>query len=156
MRVLFLFLCVGVTLFAHKLNIFAQFENSNLYVSAYYANAKGCQACMLKIYEDKHLIKEVSLNEKGEYQAIFENEKLTLKVDAGSGHEKSLLIINEKSQSTIAQSDEVEKLKAQNQALKAQVKALEEKLDQMNIFKTLLGLSLLIGIFWLIKRLKSK
>jgi len=48
---------IPIFLFAHKINLFLDYENGNLFINSYFANAKGCINCKFEIKDkDGNLI----------------------------------------------------------------------------------------------------
>ncbi|PHO09947.1 hypothetical protein CPG37_06290 [Malaciobacter canalis] len=149
-----------VSLFAHKLNLFTDYENQTLYISAYFANGNGCQNCEVKIKDkDKKLLQKTFTNKKGEVSIDIKEDLFYVSVDAKGGHiaTKKISLSKEEKQAikdnsfkSINKSD----LEKENERLKAKVKALESKLENMNILKTIFALLVIIGLFYILKRVK--
>lgn len=157
----FLFVLIFITSsFSHKLSVFTNIETNQLYVSTYFGNGKPCKSCKIKfISMDNKLIKEIKVDNKGEVFYPIKEDKLLLRVDAGSGHVQTQIVINEKvklnKQNNKSENLEYEKLKKENLLLKAQVKSLEEKLDLLEVFKVLFGLLIIFVIFYILKKVKK-
>lgn len=158
----FLLICLCISsLFAHKLSVFTNMEDNELYVSTYFGNGKPCKSCKVKLISmDNKEIKQLKVNEKGEITYSTKLDKFLLRVDAGSGHVETRIIINEKLQEEQKKVKQVkdlefEKLQKENKLLKAQIKSLEQKLDYLEIFKVLFGLLIIFVIFFILKKVKK-
>ncbi|AGR77248.1 hypothetical protein [Aliarcobacter butzleri] len=148
---------IPIFLFAHKINLFLDYENGNLFINSYFANAKGCINCKFEIKDkDGNLIFSDVLNENGEYNYKTNIEELTVVVDAGAGHivskEVKETIKDEKVE--VNSNDEMNKLQEENRQLKNHIKVLEEQLNYFEIFKVIFGLILIALIFIFLKRVK--
>jgi len=141
--------------YAHKLSVFTDFEDNKLYVSAYFANGNACQNCKLKIIKDDELLVEDKTNEKGEFETTINAKEFLLSVDAGGGHAVLKSIHEVVKPQTRYENKQLQKLEDENKKLKVQVKILEEKLEQMDIFKTIFALLVIVGIFAFLKRIKK-
>ncbi len=157
----FLILVLPIFLFAHKVNLFLDLKDDNLYINSYFANAKPCMNCKFKIESNEKVVFEDILDEKGEYNyKIFLND-LKVIVDAGSGHtvSKKIKLQEQKNEEKIVQKDkidkEIERLLEENRVLKNQINVLEEQLNYFEIFKIVFGLLLIVLIFVVLKRVKS-
>lgn len=82
----FLILVLPIFLFAHKVNLFLDLKDDNLYINSYFANAKPCMNCKFKIESNEKVVFEDILDEKGEYNYKTSLNDLKVIVDAGSGH----------------------------------------------------------------------
>jgi len=154
-RLLLLLIFITSFSFAHKLNVFAEFENNKLFLSAYFANGNACQNCKLEIKKENKTLVSSSTDTKGEYEVMVNEKEVLLSVDAGSGHIVLKTIKQENITSNSLVNEQIEKLQEENRKLKQQVKLLEDKLAQMDIFKTILALFVIIGIFAFLKRIKK-
>ena len=141
--------------FSHKLNVFTEFEDNKLFVSAYFANGNACQNCKVEIKKNDKLLISSTTNTKGEFEETLKEKEILLSVDAGSGHQVSKIVVQEYSVNTSLENEELVKLQEENKKLKQQVKLLEEKLEQMDIFKTIFALLVIVGIFAFLKRIKK-
>lgn len=112
-KVLFIF-CIPIFLFAHKINLFLDYENGNLFISSYFANAKGCINCKFEVKDkDGNLIFTNNLDENGEYNYKTDIQNLSVTVDGGAGHIVSKNIeesFNKEETIKTNDSDEVNKL----------------------------------------------
>lgn len=152
--ILFISLLI-VNLYAHKLNIFTTQENGKLFVSTYFANGNGCKNCLVTLKQNDTLVKTLTTNENGEVTFENLNGTFQIEVDAGSGHIVSQSVEVLRSEVKTYSNEELEKLKNENIELKAKVQVLEEKLKLFDVLKSLLALSLIGLIFYLLKRFKK-
>jgi len=157
LRLLILFL--PLFLFAHKVNLLLDFEEDNLYINSYFANAKPCINCKFKIEADNILVFEGNLDNKGEYKYKTDLKDIKVTIDAGAGHIVSKNITRDKniehSIKNSSNTTEFNKLQEENLALKHEIKLLKEQLDYFEIFKIFFGLLLIAIIFFFIKRIKK-
>ena len=72
-----------------------------------------------------------------------------------SGHLVTKIVEQAKSSKVYLVNKQLEKLQEENKKLKQEVKVLKEKLEQMDIFKTIFALFVIIGIFAFLKRVKK-
>ena len=157
----FLILVLPIFLFAHKVNLFLDLKDDNLYINSYFANAKPCMNCKFKIESNEKLVFEDILDEKGEYNYKTSLNDLKVIVDAGSGHtvSKKIKLQEQKNEEKIVQTEkttkEIELLLEENRVLKNQINVLEELLNYFEIFKIVFGLLLIVLIFVVLKRVKS-
>lgn len=156
----FLILVLPIFLFAHKVNLFLDLKDDNLYINSYFANAKPCVNCKFKIESNEKVVFEDILDEKGEYNYKTSLNDLKVIVDAGSGHNvsKKIKIQEQKNEEKIVQTEkitkEIELLLEENRVLKNQINVLEEQLNYFEIFKIVFGLFLIVLIFIILKRVK--
>lgn len=156
----FLILVLPIFLFAHKVNLFLDLKDNNLYINSYFANAKPCMNCKFKIESNEKLVFEDILDEKGEYNYKTSLNELKVIVDAGSGHNvsKKIKLQEQKNEEKIIQTEkitkEIELLLEENRVLKNQINVLEEQLNYFEIFKIVFGLVLIVLIFIVLKRVK--
>lgn len=158
LRLLIVFL--PIFLFAHKVNLFLDLENGNLFINSYYSNGKACVNCNFKIEDESgKLIFEDILNKEGEYNYKTDLEKLKVTIDAGAGHQAQQFIEaqkqDEKQEELGGDDEELKALKEENRALKVKIKLLEEQLNYFELFKVILGLFAIFLIFFFIKRVKT-
>lgn len=157
----FLILVLPIFLFAHKVNLFLDLKDNNLYINSYFANAKPCMNCKFKIESNEKVVFEDILDEKGEYNYKTSLNDLKVIVDAGSGHNvsKKIKLQEQKNEEKIVQTEkitkEIELLLEENRVLKNQINVLEEQLNYFEIFKIVVGLLLIVLIFVVLKRVKS-
>lgn len=156
----FLILVLPIFLFAHKVNLFLDLKDNNLYINSYFANAKPCMNCKFKIESNEKVVFEDILDEKGEYNYKTSLNDLKVIVDAGSGHNvsKKIKLQEQKNEEKIVQTEkitkEIELLLEENRVLKNQINVLEEQLNYFEIFKIVFGLLLIVLIFIILKRVK--
>ena len=156
----FLILVLPIFLFAHKVNLFLDLKDDNLYINSYFANAKPCMNCKFKIESNEKLVFEDILDEKGEYNYKTSLNDLKVIVDAGSGHtvSKKIKLQEQKNEEKTVQAEkidkEIERLIEENRVLKNQINVLEEQLNYFEIFKIVFGLFLIVLIFIILKRVK--
>ena len=157
----FLILVLPIFLFAHKVNLFLDLKDDNLYINSYFANAKPCMNCKFKIESNEKVVFEDILDEKGEYNYKTSLNDLKVIVDAGSGHNvsKKIKLQEQKNEEKIVQAEKIDKeielLLEENRVLKNQINVLEEQLNYFEIFKIVFGLLLIVLIFIILKRVKS-
>ena len=157
----FLILVLPIFLFAHKVNLFLDLKDNNLYINSYFANAKPCMNCKFKIESNEKVVFEDILDEKGEYNYKTSLNDLKVIVDAGSGHNvsKKIKLLEQKNEEKRVQEEkitkEIELLLEENRVLKNQINVLEEQLNYFEIFKIVFGLLLIVLIFIILKRVKS-
>ena len=156
----FLILFLPIFLFAHKVNLFLDLKDNNLYINSYFANAKPCMNCKFKIESNEKLVFEDILDEKGEYNYKTSLNDLKVIVDAGSGHtvSKKIKLQEQKNEEKTVQAEKIDKeiykLLEENRVLKNQINVLEEQLNYFEIFKIVFGLFLIVLIFIILKRVK--
>ena len=157
----FLILILPIFLFAHKVNLFLDLKDDNLYINSYFANAKPCMNCKFKIESNEKVVFEDILDEKGEYNYKTSLNDLKVIVDAGSGHtvSKKIKLQEQKNEEKTVQKEKIDKeielLLEENRVLKNQINVLEEQLNYFEIFKIVFGLLLIVLIFVVLKRVKS-
>ncbi len=148
-------------LFAHKLNVFVDYEKGSLYVSSYFASGSPCKNCIVKISSlDGKIIDENKTNAKGEYFKQIALKDFEVSVDAGGGHiAKEVFTSNEKDiQEEIKENtsqSELEKLKLENNKLKMRIKVLEKQVDIKEFAKMFFALFVIALIFMFLKRIKK-
>lgn len=156
----FLILVLPIFLFAHKVNLFLDLKDDNLYINSYFANAKPCMNCKFKIESNEKVVFEDILDEKGEYNYKTSLNDLKVIVDAGSGHtvSKKIKLQEQKNEEKTVQAEKIDKeielLLEENRVLKNQINVLEEQLNYFEIFKIVFGLLLIVLIFIILKRVK--
>ncbi|UTJ06034.1 hypothetical protein [Arcobacter roscoffensis] len=150
--ILFIFIS---SIYAHKLNVFTNFEDNKLYVNSYFANGNACQKCKIRIIKDDKLVIEDKTNTKGEFETTVNYNSFILSVDAGSGHailKDIQKVIKPKKR---YENNQLQKLQEENKNLKLQIKLLEERLSYFEFFKIVFALIVIIGIFTFLKRVKK-
>lgn len=67
MKILIFISLLSMSLFAHKLNLFTDYEDGTLYINAYFANGNGCQHCDVKVKSlDGKILNQLKTNKDGE------------------------------------------------------------------------------------------
>mgnify|MGYP000117166996 CR=1 FL=1 len=153
--ILFVLLCVG-SMYAHKLSIFLQQEDETVYVSAYFASGAFCKTCKVEVLnKNKKIIQTGVTNTKGEFEITKLDSLIYVGVDAGSGHmvQKSIEILKVKKEESA--SKELSVLKEENKRLKREIELLKEKNSFSDIFKMVFALLVIVGIFFVLKRVKK-
>ncbi|MDX4062264.1 hypothetical protein ABE179_08740 [Aliarcobacter skirrowii] len=156
----FLILFLPIFLFAHKVNLFLDLKDDNLYINSYFGNAKPCKSCKFKIESDG-LVFESRLDENGEYNYKSSNDFFKVTVDAGSSHfvskdiKVSKKIAEVENKEKIEEDKKIKELLEENTFLKNRIEVLETQLNYFEIFKIAFGLILIAFIFLIIKRVKS-
>ena len=107
----FLILVLPIFLFAHKVNLFLDLKDDNLYINSYFANAKPCMNCKFKIESNEKVVFEDILDEKGEYNYKTSLNDLKVIVDAGSGHNvsKKIKFQEQKNEEKTVQAEKITK-----------------------------------------------
>ncbi|RXJ87876.1 hypothetical protein [Arcobacter sp. CECT 8985] len=161
MRLLIIFFLLASSLFAHKLSLFTDYEKGTLFIDAYFANGNGCQNCEVKVKTlDGKIIKQLKTDTKGEANIDINKKKFVVIVNAWGGHiarqEVSLddKIPNNESK-TIEHSVQKSDLEKENEKLRAKVKLLEQQLQYLNFAKIIFAIFIIIGIFYVLKRVKK-
>ncbi|AXH10534.1 hypothetical protein CP960_08355 [Malaciobacter halophilus] len=159
MRLIFLLTFLCLSLFAHRLNLFTTYEEDNLFINAYFANGNGCQNCKITIKDENgNVIKNLFTDKKGEAILKLPKNNVTLIVDAKGGHivTKKLTFhkATKKSNTKNIEEESKSKLQMENEKLKAEIKSLQAKLEAFNFLKTIFALLVIIGIFYILKRVK--
>ncbi len=149
----FLILCLPILLFAHKINLFLDLKDENLYINSYFANAKPCINCKFQIESNNKLLFEDILDKNGEYNYKTSLKELKVIVDAQAGHivSKEIKNSNENEKQELKDNSLLE----ENRALKHNIEVLEEQLNYFELFKIVFGLLLIVLIFIFIKRVKN-
>lgn len=157
-RIFFLIILISSFSYAHRLNVFTDYDKNQLYISAYFANGNACQNCKVKILSNEKILLESKTNIKGELEVEINNKEFTLSVDAGGGHlvNKNLSFAKKEEKSTVIKNNsQLSELEEENKKLKQKIKLLEEKLEQMDLFKTIFALFIIVLIFAFLKRIKK-
>lgn len=160
MKKFILIFFIPIFLFAHKVNLFLDYENGNLFINSYFANSKGCIKCKFEIKDrDGKFVFSDVLDENGEYNYKTDIKELYITVDAGNGHLVSKNAKEEKLKKEETKetnnSDELNELLEENRNLKNHIKVLEEKLNYFEIFKVIFALFLIVLIFAILKKVKK-
>lgn len=157
MKIFLILSILILQLFAHKLNLFTTYEKQTLFVSAYFASGNGCQNCKIKIEDEEgNLIQKSFTNTQGEASFNIDKTSFYILVDAGGGHIVKEKITKEISKEEIKEEKKpLTSLEEENLMLKGKVKALEEKLQNLEFLKTIFALFIIFGIFYFLKRVKK-
>lgn len=126
---------MSITLFAHKLNLFLDIENNNLYIYSYFATGSPCKNCKIELFDlNNKLIQKLQTDEKGEYYLKDFSKVKYVKVEALGGHgaKKELNFHNK----------EKKEQKPENSYLQS-------------LLQSLISFILIIGIFLFLKRIKK-
>lgn len=160
MRVILLVVLFFGSVYAHKLSVFLQQEEDKVYASAYFASGAFCKTCKVEVLnKDKKVIQTGVTNTKGEFEITKLDSLLDsliyVGVDAGSGHmvQKSIEILTVKKEEI--RNKEFGVLKEENKRLKREIELLKEKNSFADIFKMLFALLVIVGIFFVLKRVKK-
>ena len=133
----FLFLLITSSLFAHKINLFVTNEENGVNIYSYFANGNPCINCKLIIKNGENIVLEDKLDVNGKYLYSSKYKDIQVTIDASGGH--------------IAKQDiVVENIK--NESLQTHLK--EEKENEH--IKILISLVLIGLIFYVLKIVKRK
>ncbi|RXK11833.1 hypothetical protein CP965_11670 [Halarcobacter mediterraneus] len=137
MRKIFLILFFSLSLFAHKLNLFLETENNQLYIYSYFASGSPCKSCKIELFdENNNLLQTLKTNKEGEYYLKEYSKVKYIKIEALGGH---------------AVKKELNLKKAiENKEKKKSIK--DENL--YSYLQSFIALCLIIVIFILLKRIK--
>ncbi|WP_129006783.1 hypothetical protein [Arcobacter sp. CECT 8983] len=124
-----------MNLFAHKLNLFLDYEEDKLYIYSYFNSGAPCKNCKIELFDSKQiLLKTLETDEKGEY-FLKDYEKVSyVKVEALGGH-----LAKEKI----------------NDALKNDKEKKAEIKSESSILSSIIAIGLIILIFLGLKRVKK-
>ena len=137
MKIVFLFLLITSSLFAHKINLFVTNEENGVNIYSYFANGNPCINCKLIIKNGENIVLEDKLDANGKYLYSSKYKDIQVTIDASGGH--------------IAKQDiVVENIK--NESLQTHLK--EEKENEH--IKILISLVLIGLIFYVLKIVKRK
>jgi len=137
MKIVFLFLLITSSLFAHKINLFVTNEENGVNIYSYFANGNPCINCKLIIKNGENIVLEDKLDANGKYLYNSKYKDIQVTIDASGGH--------------IAKQDiVVENIK--NESLQTHLK--EEKENEH--IKILISLVLIGLIFYVLKIVKRK
>jgi nickel transport protein len=121
---------------AHKINLFISEHNESVEIYSYFANGNACKGCKLIIKSNDRVILEDNLNQSGEYRYQPSLKKFEVIVDAIGGH-------------IAKQSVEVSSIQNEN------IEDYKDQESQKEYLKMALGLFLIFGIFFVLKRVKQ-
>ncbi len=137
MKIVFLFLLITSSLFAHKINLFVTNEENGVNIYSYFANGNPCINCKLIIKNGENIVLEDKLDVNGKYLYSSKYKDIQVTIDSSGGH--------------IAKQDiVVENIK--NESLQTHLK--EEKENEH--IKILISLVLIGLIFYVLKMVKRK
>ena len=137
MKIVFLFLLITSSLFAHKINLFVTNEENGVNIYSYFASGNPCINCKLIIKNGENVVLEDKLDVNGKYLYSSKYKDIQVTIDASGGH--------------IAKQDiVVENIK--NESLQTHLK--EEKENEH--IKILISLVLIGLIFYVLKMVKRK
>ena len=137
MKIVFLFLLITSSLFAHKINLFVTNEENGVNIYSYFANGNPCINCKLLIKNGENIVLEDKLDANGKYLYSSKYKDIQVTIDVSGGH--------------IAKQDiVVENIK--NESLQTHLK--EEKENEH--IKILISLVLMGAIFYVLKIVKRK
>ena len=156
MRIVLIFLFCGSFLFAHKLNVFMSQEDEKVYVSAYFASGSFCKECKIEVSnKHKELIQEGITNEKGEFTIDKLDSLIYVEIEALGGHKVQndfeIKVMNKEKISN----NETKILIEENKKLKREIELLKEKNNFGDMFKMLVALLVMAGIFFALKKVKK-
>ncbi|MGM0519735.1 MAG: hypothetical protein ACQERD_08855 [Campylobacterota bacterium] len=160
-RVVLFLIILSISLFAHRVNVFTDYEKDSLYLSSYFPNGDPCVNCDVKIFSDEKLLKQLKTNSKGELNVSIDKKSLKVVVDASMGHKviKNIVLedkkIKKSSNTEEIKNDKLEKLKQENKKLKLKIESLQEQLSFMNLIKIIFSLFIIAAIFIILKRVKK-
>lgn len=142
MRIFLLLSLIVISLYAHKLNLFLEYENNNeqLYIYSYFASGTPCMNCEIKLMdENKKIIKKLQTNKEGEYYLKDFSGIKYVEVEALGGHAATLSI------------DEIIDEKMNKEEIKSEVK----KEEKFSYFESIIALILVLAIFASLKKVKK-
>lgn len=149
---------LSISLFAHRVNLFTDYDGKSLYISSYFANGDPCVNCDVKIFSQEKLLKQSRTNKQGELNIYLDKQTIRVELDASMGHKviKNIKLKAKKSEKTDdLTSEKIEKLEEENRKLKQKIKSLQEQVSLMNLVKILFSLIVIVGIFLFLKRVKQ-
>ena len=134
MKVVFLLCFISLSLYAHKLNLFIEQDNSTLYIYSYFNSGSPCKDCKLELFDSNDdLLKTLKTDKKGEY-FLEDFKKVTyVKVEAIGGHSAKGKIDNALAEAK----DKKAKVKSEN-----------------SLLSSIIAIALIILIFAGLKRIK--
>ena len=137
MKIVFLFLLIATSLFAHKISLFVTNEGNGVNIYSYFASGNPCINSKLIIKNGENIVLEDKLDVNGKYLYSSKYKDIQVTIDASGGH--------------IAKQDiVVENIK--NESLQTHLK--EEKENEY--IKILISLVLIGVIFYVLKIVKRK
>ena len=154
--ILFLFVFISIA-FSHKLNLFLNQEGDKVYASAYFASGSFCKNCDITVKDGKgKLIQSGKTDKKGEFIISSLAPRIFVDVKTAEGHAaKYILNIEEEVLKREEKAKEIEELQVQIGKLKSENKLLKEKVEQNELLKMIFALLVIVGIFFILKRVKK-
>ena len=137
MKIVFLFLLIISSLFAHKINLFVTNEENGVNIYSYFASGDPCINCKLIIKNGENILLEDKLDVNGKYLYISKYKDIQVTIDATGGH-------------IVKQDIVVENIK--NESLQTHLKEENEN----EHIKILISLILIGLIFYILKIVKRK
>lgn len=105
MKTLLLLCLLFFSLFAHRLNVFTDVSNGELYVESYFSGGTPCKQCSVTLRgENGKILLSTQLNAEGTLtQKLDVDENFSVEVDAGLGHvaKSEIITINKQLQSPV-------------------------------------------------------
>ena len=134
----YLFVLILFTNFAnaHKVNLFIKNEQNIIDIYSYFANGSACKKCTIIIKNRDKIIIHDELNNLGEYQYKSKFKSLEVIVDASGGHK-------------VSENIRIDSLESEN----LQTHLKNETF--INNIKIMLGIILIFGIFYILKKFKQ-
>ena len=133
MRVVALFCCFALSVFAHKLNLFVYDENGTVFMYAYFTKSSPCQNCSGVISDiNGDQLAEFMTDGEGKAEYVSAHERLKIKVDGQMGH-----------------------LATADHTLSGEINAAQKTAPNTEWYKLAVGIllvTLIFGALWLIKR----
>lgn len=157
MRVVLLILIFINFSFAHKLNLFLNQEENKVYASSYFASGSFCKNCDINVKDEKgNLLQNGKTDSNGEFVISNLSNEIFVEVKTAEGHgANSSLKVEKVEVKKSVDSKEFEALKEENARLKSELKALKAKDEQNELIKMIFALLVIVGIFFLLKRIKK-
>ena len=137
MKIVFLFLLIASSLFAHKINLFVTNEENGVNIFSYFASGDPCINCKLIIKNGENILLEDKLDANGKYLYSSKYKDIQVTIDATGGH-------------MVKQDIVVENIK--NESL--QIHLNDEKSSEY--IKIFISLILIFVFFYTLKILKRK
>lgn len=157
MKIIFLILTLLSLSFAHKLNLFLDQEGNKVYASVYFASGSFCKNCAIVVKDSQNnTLQEGKSDSNGEFIITNLAPKIVVEVKTDEGHgAQSTLEVETVEEKVNFDSKEVEALKNENAKLKAEIKALKQRVDQNELLKMVFALLVIAGVFFLLKKVRK-
>lgn len=159
MRIITLVFFIFISLaFSHRLNLFLNQESNKVYASAYFATGSFCKNCDITVRNQKgKLIQSGKTDEKGEFIITKLAPTIFVDVKTLEGHAaKYILNIEDIKEKKEVKIKEIDELKGEINRLKSENKLLKEKVEQNELIKMIFALLVILGIFFILKKIKKK